>query len=67
MIFSGYDKHHKPKFTSTYSCNYMSKSFEMSKAVHAIVICIIFTNASIQQNLETNNNGSLKGKNDITQ
>ena len=39
----------------------MSKSTVMSKAIHAIVICIIFPNFSIQKNLETFNTGYVKG------
>ena len=30
----------------------------MSKSIQAIVVCIIFTNSSIQKKLESNSNGS---------
>ena len=61
-LFSVSEKHHTPTFKPTHSSNNMSKSSVMSKAIQAIVICIIFTNFSIQKNLESAN--TVKG-NDI--
>ena len=45
-LFSVSEKHHTPTFKPTHSSNNMSKSSVMSKAIQAIVICIIFTNFS---------------------
>lgn len=63
-LFSVSEKHHTPTFKLTHSSNSMSKSSLMSKAIHAIVICIIFPNFSIQKNLKSANTGYAKG-NDI--
>ena len=55
------EKHHQ----TTTLINTMSKSSAMSKAIHTIVICIMLTNFSIQENLETYDTEALNSK-DIT-
>ena len=60
-LFSVSEKHHTPTFKPTHSYNNMSKSSVMSKAIQAIVICIIFSNFSFQKNLEIAKTGYVKG------